>query len=72
MADLFRSELQQLESDTDMRALIVTGEGRAFSAGGDYQFIEDRMAGTVEDNAKVSGCHSNIGRWFFLPGADLY
>jgi 2-(1,2-epoxy-1,2-dihydrophenyl)acetyl-CoA isomerase len=33
MASEFTLELQQLQADHGMRALIVTGEGRAFSAG---------------------------------------
>lgn len=33
----------QLSADTDARAAVVTGEGRAFSAGGDFDLL-DRMA----------------------------
>ena len=33
----------QLDADTDARVAVVTGEGRAFSAGGDFDLL-DRMA----------------------------
>jgi enoyl-CoA hydratase len=39
LTDLF----PQLSADSDARAAVITGEGRAFSAGGDFDLL-DRMA----------------------------
>jgi enoyl-CoA hydratase len=37
LADLF----PQLDADADARAVVITGNGRAFSAGGDFDYLEE-------------------------------
>lgn len=41
MGDAFLTLLDELRGDDNVRALIVTGAGRAFSAGGNLQMLED-------------------------------
>ena len=37
LADLF----PQIDADTDARAVVLTGNGRAFSAGGDFTYLDE-------------------------------
>ena len=39
--------------DTPVQCVIVTGEGAAFSAGGDLQFLHDRCLDSPANNAKI-------------------
>lgn len=43
----------ELNGDASLRAVLVCGEGRAFAAGGDFDFLEARAASTPEHNRRV-------------------
>jgi enoyl-CoA hydratase/carnithine racemase len=44
------SAVQRLNAEPSVRAVIVRGEGKAFCAGGDLAFLEQRVADTAEGN----------------------
>ena len=48
MTDIWRD----IDRDPDINAVIVTGEGKAFSAGGDFGLIE-KMTGNFEEIMKT-------------------
>jgi enoyl-CoA hydratase/carnithine racemase len=48
-----RSHVDTLKSDSGLRAVVVTGEGKAFSAGGDLDFLLERMRCTRDANIKT-------------------
>ncbi len=59
MGKAFRAKIEVLAEDSSLRALIITGRGRAFSAGGDFDMIEDRIreaeARSDESRSSVAG-----------------
>lgn len=58
MADLFYQKIQEIGQDSTIRAMIVTGSGKAFSAGGDLAFLEERIGQSPEENSRAM-------RWFY-------
>jgi enoyl-CoA hydratase/carnithine racemase len=53
MGDNFQEAVQSIAADKDTRVVILTGSGKAFSAGGDLDFLESRTKDTPQNNAAI-------------------
>lgn len=49
--------LRTVAADAEARALVVTGAGGAFSAGGDRTLLEKAMAGALDEQEALAGLH---------------
>src|SRR5205814_6482996 len=52
MGDALASIVPQINADKDLRVVLITGAGRAFSAGGNLQFILDHTAKSPDVNKR--------------------
>jgi enoyl-CoA hydratase len=57
---------QELDHDPDCKVIIVTGAGRAFSAGGDIKSWKDRPVGSIKINRSRNEPHQYVDRMMEL------
>lgn len=53
MGDEFKLALSELSQDNTVRCMILNGEGKAFSAGGDLAFLKERLTTSPATNAEI-------------------
>eukprot|EP00808_Paulinella_micropora_P020461 g39120.t1 len=68
MGHAFKAVVDMLKKERGLRAVVLTGAGRAFSAGGDMNFIQERCKDTRANNIAVIRDFYNS----FLCIRDLY
>mmetsp|Transcript_17623 Transcript_17623/g.41372 ORF Transcript_17623/g.41372 Transcript_17623/m.41372 type:complete len:245 (-) Transcript_17623:254-988(-) len=53
MGEQFTKVIDELNGMSDLRAVVLTGEGRAFSAGGDLDWLMERTKSTPKQNMDI-------------------
>lgn len=74
MGEAFRERIGELAQDESIRALIVTGEGRAFSAGGDLDMLQQQAdRGAAAPGIAWRGIRDDMSSFYrlFLSVRDI-
>lgn len=74
MGVAFRDRVSELASDPTLRAVVISGSGRAFSAGGDLEMLERQaMTGAADPGRAWRGIRDEMSSFYrlFLALRDL-
>jgi enoyl-CoA hydratase len=67
MHEEFSELCDQIAHHREIRVVVVTGAGRAFSAGGDVQLLEDMSSGKISQSEQVLGGRRLLLRLLDIP-----